>query len=281
VFKTLVVGAGGQCTQSEVSGLRSEVGCGPAGSTYAFWTKAWDRAGNIEPPPGAPDAMTTIRVNRAPSAIGQLVSTEQDTDRPIILTGSDPDADALNFEVVTPPTNGSLLGTAPNLTYRPAAGFTGGDSFTFRVFDGELVSDVATIAIDVIPTANADNISLELSGPRSYLNAGDLLTGDLSVRVDRYGVATVSGSGTIEGVNGGRADVSLRIVRIGRSKLFAGSVRIDDAGADPVRFTWSGVILGSATSTGPGKVEGVALARSLTRPIGPYVLRWGVTDADL
>ena len=36
------------------------------GSTYAFWTRAWDRAGNIEPAPGSPDAITTVRLNRAP-----------------------------------------------------------------------------------------------------------------------------------------------------------------------------------------------------------------------
>jgi hypothetical protein len=252
---------------------------GADGSTYAFWTKAWDRAGNIEPPPGAPDAVTTVRVNRPPTAIGQQVSTEQATDLPIALTGSDPDADALTFEVVTPPANGSLLGTAPNLTYRPAAGFAGADSFTFRVSDGELASTVATIGIDVIPTASADSISLELFGPRRYLNAGDLLTGDLSIRVDRYGIVAVTGSGTIKGVNGGRADFSLQIVRIGRTKLYVGSVRIDDPSVGPIRFTWSGALLGSATSAGPGEVEGIALASSSTRPFGPYVLRWSVFDA--
>ena len=207
------------------------------------------------------------------------MSTEQDTDVPIVLIGSDPDADALTFEVVAGPTHGSLLGAAPNLTYRPAAGFSGSDSFTFRVSDGELVSALATVAIDVVPTGNADAISLELSGPRRYANAGDLLTGDLSIRTDRYGIVMVSGSGTLEGVHGGRADVSMSIVRIGRSKLYAGSVRIDDPGAGPPTFTWQGVTLGTVRSTGQGTVEGFALALSSTCPIGPYLLEWSVTDA--
>ena len=72
------------------------------------------------------------------------MSTEQDTDVPIVLIGSDPDADALTFEVVAGPTHGSLLGAVPKMTYRPAAGFSGSDSFTFRVSDGELVSALAT-----------------------------------------------------------------------------------------------------------------------------------------
>jgi hypothetical protein len=56
-------------------------------------------------------------------------------------------------------------------------------------------------------------------------------------------------------------------------------VHIDDPGAGPPSFTWKGVILGTAAATGPGSVEGVALARSLTRPTGPYLLKWSVTDA--
>ena len=92
--------------------------------------------------------------------------------------------------------------------------------------------------------------------------------------------AAVSGSGTIEGIDGGRADVSVAIVRLGRSKLYAGSVRIDDPGAGPPSFTWEGLILGTVKPTGPGTVEGVALARSATRPIGPYLLKWSVTDAS-
>jgi hypothetical protein len=253
---------------------------GVEGSTYAFWTEAWDRAGNVEAPPGSPDAVTTIRLNRAPTATAQQVSTEQETDLLVTLAGADPDGDSLTYEVVTPPTSGSLLGTAPNLTYRPAPGFTGTDAFTFRVSDGDLVSAAATVGIDVTPTSAADAISLELSGPRRYANAGDLISGDLTIRTDRHGISAVNGSGTIEGVNGGRADIRVDIARIGRSRLYSGVVRIDDPGAGPPSFTWIGRILGTATAAEPGTVGGVAVAVSSTRPTGPYVLRWSVTDAD-
>jgi hypothetical protein len=252
---------------------------GEDGSTYAFWTRARDRAGNVEPPPGSPDAVTTIRLNRPPTAAVQSVSTEQGTDLPITLTGSDPDGDPLTFEVVTPPAHGSLLGTGPALTYRPAPGFAGRDAFTFRASDGELVSAEATVAIEVVPTAAADAISLELSGPRRYANAGDLLSGDLSIRTDRHGIAAVTGSGTIEGIDGGQAAVSLTITRVGRTRLYSGTIRIDDPSAATTGFRWNGVLATTATAAGPDTVEGLALAVSTSRPLGPYLLRWRVTDA--
>ena len=92
----------------------------------------------------------------------------------------------------------------------------------------------------------------------------------------------VSGSGTLEGVHGGRADAAgMSDIRahLGRSKLYAVFVRIDDPGAGPPTFTWQGVTLGTVRSTGQGTVEGFALALSSTCPIGPDLLEWSVTDA--
>ena len=39
---------------------------------------------------------------------------------PIVLTGSDPDGDALTFALATGPAHGTLSGTPPDLTYTPA-----------------------------------------------------------------------------------------------------------------------------------------------------------------
>jgi hypothetical protein len=69
----------------------------------------------------------------------------------LTLTGTDPDGDALTYAIVDQPTHGTLSGTAPEVTYTPDAGYTGADSFTFTVSDGEFTSDPATISIDVQP----------------------------------------------------------------------------------------------------------------------------------
>ena len=52
--------------------------------------------------------------------------------------------------------HGTLTGTAPNLIYSPATGFSGADSFTFEAQDKSLVSNVATVSIAVVapPSSN-------------------------------------------------------------------------------------------------------------------------------
>jgi hypothetical protein len=93
-----------------------------------------------EPPP-----------NQPPVADPQVVLTAEDIPLAITLTGSDPDGDPLTFAIVTPPANGSLAGTPPDVTYAPDTGFTGSDSFTFQVSDGQAVSAPAAVAITVTP----------------------------------------------------------------------------------------------------------------------------------
>ena len=88
--------------------------------------------------------------NTAPTADDQTVGTSSDTPVAITLTGSDPEGDALSYTIETNPANGTLSGTAPNLTYTPDPGYFGPDAFTFTVDDGELASSVATVTINVV-----------------------------------------------------------------------------------------------------------------------------------
>ena len=65
----------------------------------------------------------------------------------IRLTGADQDNDPLTYVLVSQPSNGSLSGAAPYLSYTPDAAFVGVDSFTFTVTDGTSTSPVATVSI--------------------------------------------------------------------------------------------------------------------------------------
>ena len=60
----------------------------------------------------------------SPTADDQSLTTAEDTPLPVVLSGSDPESDPLTFNVGTP-SNGTLSGTAPNLTYTPTADFNG------------------------------------------------------------------------------------------------------------------------------------------------------------
>ena len=121
--------------------------------------------------------------NQAPTADAQAVATAGNPSIAIVLTGSDPDGDALAFQVISGPTHGSLSGTAPMLTYTPTAGYTGPDSFSFVVNDGAASSAPATVSIDVQqgntqPVANAQSLSLASSSSIAIMLTGSDADGD-------------------------------------------------------------------------------------------------------
>lgn len=93
--------------------------------------------------------ITINRVNQAPVAHGKKLRTQEQMPVTFLLDGSDPDGDSLTFTVVDGPTNGSLSGTAPNVTYTPDSHYTGPDGFTFKVSDGEAESSPAEVSIAV------------------------------------------------------------------------------------------------------------------------------------
>ncbi len=87
--------------------------------------------------------------NNPPVANGQTVTTLEDAAAAITLSGSDPDLNPLTFRVVTQPSQGTLTGTAPNLTYTPNSNSNGSDSLTFVVNDGQVDSAPAIVALTV------------------------------------------------------------------------------------------------------------------------------------
>ncbi|HUM49610.1 MAG TPA: Ig-like domain-containing protein [Anaerolineaceae bacterium] len=103
--------------------------------------------------------ITILDVNDAPVADDQTLETLEDTPLSITLTGYDQDGDTLTFAVIAQPMHGILTGIAPILTYTPAANYNGPDSFTFNAADGQLVSNVATVSITVIPVNDAPILS--------------------------------------------------------------------------------------------------------------------------
>jgi subtilisin family serine protease len=98
-------------------------------------------------------------VNRLPLAGAQSVGVQGDTPHLLQLTGLDPEAAPLIFQIRTPPAHGLLLdfhSTNGTVTYLPAHGFAGNDSFTFAVFDGQFLSSNAIVLLAVSAPADAD-----------------------------------------------------------------------------------------------------------------------------
>ncbi len=126
---------------------------------------------------GTRTAITTVTVDPGvPIARSFSTNTSFNTSVAITLSGSDPQGSNLTYAIVSAPANGSLGGTPPNVTYTPANGFGGLDTFTFRVNDGAFDSAPATVSINVVPpplpptgiTLSSTNIPLG-TGPGGFI----------------------------------------------------------------------------------------------------------------
>ncbi len=91
--------------------------------------------------------------NQPPVASDRTAVTDQDVAVNITLQASDPDGDLLTFSIISGPQHGTLSGSATNRTYTPNLGFTGSDTFDFKVSDGHGGSDTATVSITVTPVS--------------------------------------------------------------------------------------------------------------------------------
>ena len=150
-----------------------------------------------------------IPANQPPVAQDQQVTATEDTVKAITLVATDPNADPLTFTVVTAPAHGTLAGTAPNLTYTPAANYNGADSFTCKANDGKVDSNTATVSISVTPVNDApaaksdgygvkQNAVLTVAAPGVLANDADVDGNTLTavlVRAPYNGVLSLNANG--------------------------------------------------------------------------------------
>ncbi|MEZ6039830.1 MAG: Ig-like domain-containing protein [Planctomycetaceae bacterium] len=191
--------------------------------------------------------ITVTAVNDAPLAIGEDFAVDAGTVLNITLPGilandSDVDGDGLTAVLVAGPSNGSLILNADgSLSYTPATGFSGTDSFTYVANDGSLNSETATVTLTVNPilpppTGDMHFLVVDTSSRRTFeydeaggvLNHSRLNTEDQKPR----GIATNS-NGTLRWV-------------------------IDEKGEVFV-YNDSNVLLGSWEFEGVDKAQGIAI----------------------
>ena len=138
--------------------------------------------------------------NTAPVANAQSVSATEDQATAITLTASDPNGDPLTWTILTVPAHGTLSGSAPALTYTPAANYSGPDGFTFRVNDGSTDSPAAQVSINVAgvndaPVAAGQSVTTSEDAPLAIVLGGSDPDGGALT----YAIATQPAHGTLSG----------------------------------------------------------------------------------
>ena len=146
-------------------------------------------------------SITVNAVNDAPVAGNDSASTLEVTPVTIDVLANDSDVEGspLTPEIVTGPAFGTVVVNANGtITYTPTFGFTGTDTFTYKVSDGSLDSTVATVTItvDALPpgvsirgselfvsgSEDADNIVISRQGTNGLL-VTSLIDGQMESQV--------------------------------------------------------------------------------------------------
>ncbi|HKE42925.1 MAG TPA: Calx-beta domain-containing protein [Steroidobacteraceae bacterium] len=135
----------------------------------------------------APDTVNITARNRQPDAVDDSATTQ--TGVPITINvlanDTDPDGDTLSVSAVTQPANGTVVNNGTNLTFTPAAGFSGTTTFTYTVSDGHNGSDTATVTVTVNALPVVSIVATDANAAEQGLDTG-------TFTVSRTGATTSS-----------------------------------------------------------------------------------------
>ncbi|HVS36074.1 MAG TPA: Ig-like domain-containing protein, partial [Gemmataceae bacterium] len=145
-------------------------------------------------------SITVNYVNQPPTAVNDAYSLNENgslsIQKPGVLANdSDPDNDPITAVLSAGPSHGTLtLNADGSFVYAPNTGFYGTDSFTYRAFDGNLYSNVATVTLTVNavpPTANNDAYSVN-ENDMLTVGAPGVLANDTATTSDALSASVVS-----------------------------------------------------------------------------------------
>ncbi len=140
---------------------------------------------------------------KTPTATPQTLPVTFGTATPVTLAGVDTNSPVqpLAFNLATSPQHGTLSGTVPNLTYTPAIGFAGTDTFTFTCTNTyNLTSAPATVTLHVspgTPVANSQRVNVPINTPTGFVISGT--DPDVPPLTLSYAVQSQPSHGTLSG----------------------------------------------------------------------------------
>jgi hypothetical protein len=148
------------------------------------------------------------RANTAPAAVPDSAATSgEPVTLDLLANDNDPDGDPLQLAGLTLPVGGQItVNPDRTVTYAPAAGFSGTDSFTYTVSDGEARSEAdvtVTVTATSLPTfANGYRYRRRLVVPARATQAQTVADFVLLVREQDDRLKPVAAGGRVESAAG-------------------------------------------------------------------------------
>lgn len=145
-----------QGTDGNLYGMTSAGGTNNVGTLFKITTAGSYtvlRQFDITTDGGSPYGSLIIAPVNSLVANAQSVTTTEDTNKPITLSGSG--GSSLSYTISSKPLHGTITGTGANVTYTPSANYSGKDSFYFTVNVGCLASAPAKVNITVTAVNDA------------------------------------------------------------------------------------------------------------------------------
>ena len=143
-----------------------------------------------------------IYLNGPPVAANDAVTVNFESSANVIdvlANDSDPDNDTLTITSVSTPGNGTASLTTGGISYSPAAGFSGTDSFTYTISDGNGGSATATVTVTVNTSAESNQAPIAVNDDGNVLKGFetdiDVLANDSDPDGDALTVIAVEHTG--------------------------------------------------------------------------------------
>ena len=236
-------------------------------------------------------SITVNPINDAPVANPYSFTVNEGATYNGTLTGSDPENDVLTFAVVTQPVNGTVvINSNGTFTYIHSGSETISDSFTFRVFDGNLYSNNAPVTVTInpvndAPVADPDAFTVAEGGTENGTLTGsdaedDVLTFSV-VDQPLFGSLTINADGTFTYIHDGSETVSDSFTfRVYDGALYSEKALVsititpvnDAPVANPGAFTLDEGATHNGTLTGSDPENDVLTFAVVTQPVNGTVV---------
>ena len=115
-------------------------------------------------------------LNEGPSAADDAITVDYESSANLIdvlANDSDPDGDTLTITAVSAPAHGTATITGGAISYTPAAGYSGADSFTYTISDGRGGTATASVAVTVNPAADSNQAPVAVNDDGGVLKGYD------------------------------------------------------------------------------------------------------------